>query len=96
MERRVATDEELTTALQELPGWKIVDGKLHKRLKFGSFAQAIGWMVAVAIYADRLDHHPDWSNSYNRVEVFLITHDLGSLSTLDLALARKMEELAGN
>ena len=95
MSRRVVTDEEVRAALESLPGWQLRDGKLHKSYKFGSFAEAIGWMVSVGIYADKLDHHPDWCNGYNKVEVDLITHDLGALSTFDLDLAAKMEALAG-
>ena len=76
-----------------LPGWTLTGGKLSKAFKFGSFAEAIGWMVSVAIFADRIDHHPEWSNVYSRVNVALITHDVGAISTLDLALASRMEEL---
>jgi len=95
MERRKVTPSELEEALQELPGWSVQEGKLSKQFKFPSFAEAIGWMVAVAVYADKLDHHPDWSNGYNKVNVELITHDMGGLSTLDLDLARRMQALAG-
>ncbi|MGH2537911.1 MAG: 4a-hydroxytetrahydrobiopterin dehydratase [Candidatus Promineifilaceae bacterium] len=94
MERRALTQAELSQALAELPGWEVVDGKLHKRYTFGSFAEAIGWMVAAAIQADKLDHHPDWSNSYKKVTVSLMTHDLKALSGLDVELARHMEKLA--
>ncbi|RMG96027.1 MAG: 4a-hydroxytetrahydrobiopterin dehydratase [Chloroflexi bacterium] len=87
--------QELATALTELSGWEVRDGKLHKTYKFGSFAQAIGWMVSVAVVADKIDHHPEWSNVYNRVTVNLVTHDLGNvISNLDVELARKMDELA--
>ena len=95
MERRKLTDEELADALQRLPGWEVVDGKLHKEFKFGSFAEAMGWMVSAGIQADKLDHHPEWCNVYSRVTIDLVTHDLGTLSTLDVALAERMEELAG-
>ena len=72
------------------------DGKLHKVFKFDSFAAAIGWMVSVAIYADKIDHHPEWRNVYNRVWVDLATHDLGdAISELDVKLARQMDKLAG-
>lgn len=94
MERRKVDAGHVDEALQALPGWAVDEGKLKKEFKFGSFAEAIGWMVAAAIYADQIDHHPEWSNVYNRVKVALITHDLGALSTLDLALARRMQELA--
>lgn len=93
MERRRLQDAEISEALNDLPGWEVHEGKLHKTFKFGSFAQAMGWMVSVGIQADKLDHHPDWSNSYNKVVVDLKTHDMDALTTLDLTLARKMEEL---
>jgi 4a-hydroxytetrahydrobiopterin dehydratase len=95
MSRRKVSDEEVGEALKGLPGWEVKDGKLHKQFKFGSFAEAMGWMVSVGIYADKLDHHPDWCNGYNKVDVDLMTHDMGALSTYDLELAAKMEELAG-
>jgi 4a-hydroxytetrahydrobiopterin dehydratase len=95
MERRKLTRVELDAAVPELAGWEEVNGKLQKQFKFGSFAEAIGWMVSVAIYADKIDHHPNWSNVYSRVTVELWTHDLDALSTLDLALARRMNLLAG-
>ena len=95
MERRKLTRVELEAAVPELAGWEEVDGKLQKQFKFGSFAEAIGWMVSVAIYADKIDHHPNWSNVYSRVAVELWTHDLGALSTLDVALAKRMNLLAG-
>lgn len=96
MERRKLEDEEIHSALLGLTGWTVQEGKLHKTFKFGSFAQAIGWMVSVSIYADKIDHHPEWSNVYSRVRVDLVTHDLGnSISNLDVELAKKMDSLAG-
>lgn len=94
MERKKVEMSEVERALAELPGWSVQEGKLVKTYKFGSFAEAMGWMVSAALYADKIDHHPDWSNVYNRVSVALMTHDMNALSTLDLALARRMEELA--
>lgn len=90
----VVSEVELAEALTNLPGWEVKEGKLYKQFKFKSFAQALGWMVAAGVEADKLNHHPEWSNVYNRVTVHLATHDLGNtISTLDLALARKMEAL---
>lgn len=95
MEKRPLTNEEIEEALNELPGWTVEDGKLFKGYKFGSFAEALGWMVSAGVYADKIDHHPEWSNVYNRVQVHLVTHDLGNvISTLDIALAKQMEILA--
>lgn len=97
MERRAINTAELQAALDDLSGWEVIDGKLSKMFLFNSFAAAIGWMVSVAIYADKIDHHPEWSNVYSRVQVNLVTHDLGNaISTFDLALARKMDELAAS
>jgi 4a-hydroxytetrahydrobiopterin dehydratase len=96
MARKKLTDAEIQTALEELADWAVVDGKLHKAYKFGSFAQAIGWMVSVALFADKTDHHPEWRNVYNRVWVDLATHDLDdAISELDVKLARQMDKLAG-
>jgi 4a-hydroxytetrahydrobiopterin dehydratase len=92
---RTATEAEIEAALQKLPGWQVKAGKLHKAFTFKSFAQAIGWMVTVAVIADKMDHHPEWSNVYNRVTVNLVTHELGDLiGTRDLELAARMEEAA--
>ena len=96
MARTRLSDDEIQTALQTLPGWEVKDGKLHKMFKFGSFAQALGWLVSVGVQADKMDHHPEWSNVYSRVTVDLVTHDLGNaISNLDVELAPKMEKLAG-
>lgn len=95
MARRKLDDEEIEAALEGLQDWEVRNGKLHKTFKFGSFAQAIGWMMSVAIFADKLDHHPEWCNVYSRVRVDLVTHDLGNaISNLDVELARKMDSLA--
>jgi 4a-hydroxytetrahydrobiopterin dehydratase len=94
MERKALTGNDLKAAVSNLSGWELASGRLKKTFKFGSFAEAIGWMVAVAIYADKLDHHPDWSNVYNRVSVELSTHDMNAITTWDIALAERMDELA--
>lgn len=96
MKRTKMNEREIETALQELPGWKVVDGKLQKTFKFDSFAQAMGWMMSVAVVADKMDHHPEWFNVYSSVHVDLVTHDLGdAISNLDIDLARKMNSFTG-
>lgn len=93
--REAATENQINDTLEDLPGWSLTDGKLQKTYKFNSFAAALGWMVSAGVEADKMNHHPEWSNVYNRVTVTLVTHDLGNVvSTLDLALAKKMEALA--
>ena len=95
MARKKLTEAELANALSTLSGWIIENGKLTKQFKFGSFAEAMGWMMSVAIEADKMDHHPEWSNVYNRVHVELVTHDLGNaISTWDIELAQTMDKLA--
>ena len=95
MEKEALSDTQIEAALAGLNGWSVADGKLTKEYKFESFASALGWMVAVGTEANKLDHHPEWSNVYNRVTVNLVTHDLGNqISTLDVALAKAMDKLA--
>ncbi len=93
MARRKLETAELTEILASLPGWSIQDGRLHKQYQFASFAQALGWMVSVGVLADKMNHHPEWRNVYNRVTVDLITHDLAAISTWDVELAQKMDRL---
>jgi 4a-hydroxytetrahydrobiopterin dehydratase len=86
--------EVVSSALASLSGWSVVDDKLHREYKFADFAHAFGFMAAVATAAEKLDHHPDWLNVYNRVTVNLSTHDAGGITELDLKLAETMEKLA--
>ncbi len=89
---------ERTAGLEELAGkgWTPVEGRdaVHKSFEFKNFVQAFGWMTQVAIWAEKLNHHPEWSNVYKTVEVTLSTHDVNGLTELDLKLARKMDSLA--
>lgn len=68
---------------------------INKEFKFKNFVDAFGWMTRVAIYAEKWNHHPEWSNVYNTVQVTLTTHDVDGLSALDAKLARRMDQLAG-
>lgn len=76
-------------------GWEMVEGRdaIVKTYKFNDFADAFGWMTRAAIWAEKWNHHPEWSNVYNKVTVTLTTHDVDGLSTLDAKLARKMDGL---
>ena len=89
------SDDQVQQALAELPGWSHADGKLHRDFKFRNFVEAFGFMSSVALTAEKMDHHPDWSNGYNKVSVDLATHSVGGITTNDLELAKKMNELAG-
>ena len=82
--------------LVSLPDWRLVAGRdaLQRTFRFENFNQAWGFMCRVALVAEKLDHHPEWSNVWNRVEVTLTTHDAGGLTALDLRLARAMDRIA--
>jgi len=72
----------------EVPtGWELVDGRLHREFEFADFSEAFGFMARVALLAERLDHHPDWSNSWNRVVIDLSSHDVGAITDRDRELA---------
>lgn len=83
--------------LTELAGWRLADGReaIEKRFTFKDFNEAFGFMTRVALMADKIDHHPEWSNVYNRVDILLTTHDCDGLSERDAALARFIEAAAG-
>ena len=87
------TGEQVAAALQRLPEWEVVGGKLHRELLFGDFGEAFGFMARVALLAERRDHHPDWSNVYNRVVIDLQTHDAGGISEKDFELATAIDQL---
>lgn len=76
-------------------GWQMVEGRdaICKTFTFDDFVDAFGWMTRVAIWAEKWNHHPEWSNVYRSVEVTLTTHDVGGVSALDAKLARKMDSL---
>jgi 4a-hydroxytetrahydrobiopterin dehydratase len=87
------TEAEIAAALAELPAWVLRDDGLAilRKLQFADFAEAFGFMARLAIYAEKVDHHPEWFNVYNRVEITLTTHDAGGLSARDVAMARVIE-----
>lgn len=86
---------EIRAALGELPGWTLAGSKLHREFRFADFVAAFGFMSRVALVAEKMDHHPEWSNVYSRVTVDLTTHDAGGITALDVELARRMNALAG-
>lgn len=87
------TAEEIDQALARLEGWKLVDGKLHRELRFGSFVHAFGFMASVALVAESMNHHPEWQNVYDRVIIDLTTHDAGGISRRDITLAERIDQL---
>jgi 4a-hydroxytetrahydrobiopterin dehydratase len=91
------SDEARTALPAELPGWVPVEGRdaIKKTFTFKTFNQAWGFMTRVALAAEKLNHHPEWFNVYNRVEITLTTHDCDGLSDIDVKLARRIESFAG-
>ena len=88
------TAAEIKTALEALPGWSVADGKLHKEYHFPNFILAFGFMATSAISIEKLNHHPEWFNVYNRVSVDLATHDSGGITHKDVELATLLDSVA--
>ena len=88
------SEAELASALAALPGWSLAADKLHREYRFADFNAAFGFMTRVALEAERMNHHPEWSNVWNRVVVDLTTHDSGGITASDVALAKKMDGIA--
>jgi 4a-hydroxytetrahydrobiopterin dehydratase len=88
------SDTELGSALASLADWTVKDGKLHRDLKFRDFIHAFGFMSTAALAIEKKDHHPEWSNVYNRVSIDLTTHDSGGITAADVELARTLDEIA--
>ncbi|MFN4126832.1 4a-hydroxytetrahydrobiopterin dehydratase [Pannonibacter indicus] len=90
------TDGERGKALAQLTGWRLVEGRdaITRRFVFSGFVEAFGFMAQVALAAERMNHHPEWSNVYRTVEVTLSTHDAGGLTALDIELAAEMDRIA--
>ena len=87
--------DQIAALPQNLPNWTLAGGKLRRELRFADFVEAFGFMTRVALVAEAMGHHPDWSNVWNRVTIELTTHDAGGLTDLDLQLARRIDALAG-
>ena len=93
--RQKLSEAEVVSRLSEVQGWELIDGKLSKTFIFDSFVSAFGFMASVALTAESMNHHPEWSNVYNRVSISLTTHDAGGISDLDFTLAQRIENIAG-
>ena len=94
---RELSKEELDKALEKMPAWNIANGKLHRSFEFANFAEAFAFMTRIAIEAEKMNHHPEWSNVYNQVTINLVTHDIGSkVSNYDVILAQKISEIYDN
>jgi len=89
----VLSDEQIKTELTELSGWSIVNGKLHKDYVFDDFIETFGFMARAAIHIEKMNHHPEWFNVYNKLSVDLVTHDAGGITQNDIILARTLNSL---
>ncbi len=87
------SSEQIKSELQNLSGWSLVDGKLHKEFQFDDFVQAFGFMTRAAIHAEKMNHHPEWFNVYNKLKVDLMTHDAGGVTENDIKLAKILNSL---
>ncbi len=88
------SEADIATALRELPGWKVENGKLHRDYQFPDFIHAFGFMATAAIGIEKRNHHPEWFNVYNRVRVDLTTHDSGGITSKDVELAKALDAIA--
>jgi 4a-hydroxytetrahydrobiopterin dehydratase len=89
-------EKRLEEEIKKLNGWGVKEGRLSKSFKFANFVKAFGFMTQVAIEAEKMDHHPDWTNVYNQVEINLVTHDAKAITTNDLKLANIIESVFKN
>jgi len=87
------SDDQIKKELASLPGWSIVNGKLHKDFVFKDFIEAFGFMSTAALHIEKMNHHPEWFNVYNKIKVDLTTHDAGGITQNDINLARILNSL---
>ncbi len=86
-------NEEIEKELQNLPGWTVLEGTLHKEFKFDDFNQAFGFMTRAAMHIEKMNHHPEWFNVYNKLTIDLTTHDAGGITENDINLAKTLNSL---
>lgn len=91
---RKLSRKDIVSNLASLKKWKLLKGKLHREYKFRNFEDAISFMVRSSLEVEKLDHHPEWFNVYNRIVVDLVTHDVSGISNYDFILAKKLERVA--
>jgi 4a-hydroxytetrahydrobiopterin dehydratase len=93
MARKALEAKEIAAELESLPGWRYADGALRREFRFPDFAKAFAFMNAAALVAEQMNHHPDWRNVYNKIDVALSTHDAQGITALDFKLAAEMNTL---
>ncbi len=88
------SEQDIQQQVAKLEGWKVLGGKVNKTFEFENFVQAFGFMTRVAMEAEKMNHHPEWFNVYNRVRIDLMTHDVGGISNYDIKLAEIIDRIA--
>ena len=96
MAETVLSASDIDARLEAHPGWTIVEGALHRELTFADFTEAFAFMIRVAEAAERLDHHPDWSNSWNKVVIDIVSHAAGGVTETCFALVAEIDSAAGD
>ena len=89
MAQKKLTETEIRNYLEQLNGWSVQNGKLHKEFKFDNFITAFGFMTQLALIAESMNHHPEWFNVYNRVTIDMMTHDADGITLLDIEFAKQ-------
>ena len=87
------SQEQIKNELKNMSGWTVVEGKLHKEFHFEDFNQAFGFMTRAAMHIEKMNHHPEWFNVYNKLIVDLTTHDVGGITENDIKLAKILNSL---
>ena len=87
------SQQEIELEIGKIQGWKVANGKLNRTFEFENFVQAFGFMTQVAIQAEKMNHHPEWFNVYNKIEINLVTHDISGISNYDIKLAKTINHL---
>jgi 4a-hydroxytetrahydrobiopterin dehydratase len=87
------SSDEIEEKVKDLNGWSVYENRLKREFKFGDFVHAFGFMTGVAMEAEKMNHHPEWSNVYNKVTVNLVTHEANGITELDFKLAKKIDAL---
>lgn len=88
------SSEQISEELKNLPGWSVKEEKLHKDFEFGDFNEAFGFMTRAAMHIEKMNHHPEWFNVYNKLTIDLTTHDAGGITENDINLAKILNSLA--
>ena len=87
------SDDQIQIALSDLVGWSVLNGKLHKEFEFSDFNEAFGFMARASMHIEKMNHHPEWFNVYNKLVIDLMTHDAGGITENDINLAKILNSL---